>query len=191
MIDTAISLLANELNEFLKRTFDMNEDVVVISNVLEQDGTVASHVNNKVVVSLIKIEKDTVPFRKPDQIDLAAERVIQSAVPLYFNLYLMFAACFSGNNYREGLKFISNTINFFQRQPVFDRQNTPDLNENIDKLLLNIENLSIHDLSSLWGMLSGKYLPSIIYKVRMVAFDAGDVNRQRNVMRKPQTAFHH
>ena len=35
--------------------------------------------------------------------------------------------------------------------------------------------MNIKDLSTLWSAITGKYLPSIIYKVRMVAFDAADV----------------
>jgi len=38
-------------------------------------------------------------------------------------------------------------------------QNTPDLDNRIDKLTMDIENLNIKDLSSMWTILSGKYLP--------------------------------
>ena len=87
----------------------------------------------------------------------------------------MFASCFSGKNYPEALKFISNTISFFQKNPVFDHQNTPELDEKIEKLTLAIENISLNDLSSLWGVLCGKYMPSVLYKVRMLTFDAVDI----------------
>ena len=87
----------------------------------------------------------------------------------------MVAGHFNGNNYPEALKFLSNTISFFQRHPVFDHNNTPELDSRIDKLVLDIENLNIKDLSTLWSAITGKYLPSIIYKVRMVAFDSEDV----------------
>ncbi len=187
MIDNAISHIASELNQHLKRSFALNEDVVAISNILEQDGTVASHVNNKIVVSLVNIEKDSVPFRQQNLAG-GAGRAVVTAPPVYFNLYLMFASYFGGNNYQEGLKFISKTIGFFQGQPVFDHQNSPALDENIYKLVLDIENLNTQDLSSLWGVLSGKYLPSILYKVRMVAYDSGAVVKQSDSLSKPQTS---
>lgn len=186
MIDTAISHIAGELNQFLKRSFDLDEDVVVVSNILEQDGTVASHVNNKIVVSLVNIQKDTVPFQQQNLASVGSARSVVSSPPVFFNLYLMFASYFSGNNYQEGLKFISNTINYFQSQPVFDRSNSPGLTGNIDKLILDIENLNMNDLSGLWGMLSGKYLPSILYKVRMVTYDSGAVVKQTSAMTQPQ-----
>lgn len=186
MIDAAISTITSQLNQFLKRTFELNEDIVVVSNLLEQNGNVAPHVNNKIVVFLINIEKDTVPGRQPGKNNVGADRAVLSHPPLFLNLYLMFAGHFSGNNYAEALKFLSNTISFFQRNPVLDHQNTPDLDSRIEKLALDIENLSVHDLSSLWGVLSGKYLPSILYKVRMVAFDSGDIAAKVPTLQAPQ-----
>ena len=186
MIDTAISHISGELNQFLKRSFDLDEDVVVVSNILEQDGSVASHVNNKIVVSLVNIEKDTVPFQQQNFASVGSPRSVVSNPPVFFNLYLMFASYFSGNNYQEGLKFISNTISYFQGQPVFDRSNSPGLAGNIDKLILDIENLNMDDLSSLWGILSGKYLPSILYKVRVVTYDSDAVTKQTPVFTQTQ-----
>ena len=186
MIDAAISHISGELNQFLKRSFNLDEDVVVVSNILEQDGSVASHVNNKIVVSLVNIEQDTVPFRQQNLASVGSARSVVSNPPVFFNLYLMFASYFSGNNYHEGLKFISSTINYFQGQPVFDRSNSPGLADNIDKLVLDIENLNMNELSGVWGMLSGKYLPSILYKVRMVTYDSGSVIKQTASLTQPQ-----
>lgn len=186
MIDAAITHIAGELNQYLKRSFDLTEDLVVISNILEQDGSVATHVNNKIVVSLVNIEKDSVPYRHKGPVNAGANRFTVSSPPVFFNLYLLFASCFVGSNYREGLKFISNTIGFFQSQPVFDRHNTPGLDRGIDKLILDVENLNMHDLSGLWGMLSGRYLPSIMYKVRMVTYDSAVVGSQVPVLSHPE-----
>ena len=191
MIDSAINHIATELNQHLMRTFGLNEDVVVVSNILEQDGTVATHVNNKIVVSLVNIEKDSVPFRQQNVSSVGATRTVVTNPPIYFNIYLMFASYFSGNNYQEGLKFISNTISYFQGQDVFDQQNSPGLNRNIDKLILDVQNLDMNDLSNLWGILSGKYLPSVLYKVRMATYDSSAVKKQTPSVLKPQPTLSH
>lgn len=190
MIHTAVSHVANQLNQYLRRTFDLNEDIVATSNIVEQDGTVVSHINNKVVICLINVEKDTVPFRQRQNGNSSGERTITGPPPLYFNLYLMVIGHFSSNNYSEALKFLSNSISFFQRCPVFDHNNTPDLDKRIDRLVLDIENLNIQDLSNVWGTLGGKYLPSVLYKVRMVAFDAGDIRSQTPTVQEPQYSLH-
>ncbi len=100
----------------------------------------------------------------------------------------MVAGYFNGNNYPEALKFLSNTISFFQRLPVMDHENTPGLDSRIEKLILDIENLNIKDLSTLWSAITGKYLPSVIYKVRMVAFDSGDVRLRTPLIEEIQSA---
>ncbi len=191
MINAAINHIATELNQHLMRTFGLNQDVVVVSNILEQDGTVATNVNNQIVVSLVNIEKDTVPFRQQNVPNAGTTSTVVTNPPIYFNLYLMFASYFSGNNYQEGLKFISNTISYFQGQSVFDQQNSPGLDRNINKLILDVENLNMNDLSNLWGILSGKYLPSVLYKVRMVTFDSNAVKKQTPSLSKPQPTLSH
>ena len=177
MIYAAVSHLANQLNQFLKRTFELGEDVVVLSNILEQDGSLAPNINNKLVVFLVNVEQDTTSSARPHGAASATPSV-STYPPISLNLYVMVAANFNSGNYSEALKFLSNAIGFFQRQPFFDHQSTPDLDKRISKLALSIENLNFQDLSSLWGALSGKYMPSILYKVRMVSFDSGDIRSQ-------------
>lgn len=189
MIDTAINHIASNVNQQLMRSFGLNEDVVVVSNILEQDGTVATHVNNKIVVSLVNIEKESVPLNQPRAVASGGMRTVVTNPPFHFNLYLMFASYFSGSNYQEGLKFISNTISYLQGQNVFDQHNSPGLDRNINKLVMDVENLDINDLSNLWSILSGKYLPSVLYKVRMVAVDANAVNDQATVISKAETTL--
>ena len=188
MIHAAVSHIANQLNQFLKRSFDLNEDVVVMSNISEPDGTLAPNINNKLAVFLVNIEKDTTSNRHQGGSG-GFELSASSYPPIFLNLYVMVAANFSGGNYAEALKFLSNAVSFFQRQPVFDHQQTPDLDRRINKLVMEIENLNMQDLSSLWGMLSGKYQPSILYKVRMVAFESGDVLSQISPIKGVQASL--
>ena len=100
----------------------------------------------------------------------------------------MVAANFSGRHYPDALKFLSNSVSFFQRNPIFDHSNTPDLESRIDRLVLDIENLSITDLSNLWGILGGRYVPSILYRMRMVTFNARDVISQTPPISASDTA---
>lgn len=179
--------MASQLNQFMKRTYDLNEDIAVVSNLIEADGSVGPHANNKLVLLLTNIEKDTVPQSGRSGFRGGDGRAFVSSTPLYLNLYVMLAANFSGNNYAEALKFISIAISFFQRQSVFDHQSTPDLDRRIEKLILDIENLKIQDLSNLWGLLGGKYLPSVLYRVRMVTFSPDDIIAQLPVVNRPET----
>jgi hypothetical protein len=190
MIYAAISHIAGQLNQYLKRSFELNEDIVVVSNILEQDGTVASNVDNKLVMFLINVEKDSAPIRANNYKPAVLDRSVTTYPPIYLNLYIMVAGHFNGSNYPEALKFLSHTISFFQRRPVFDHESTPDLDSRIDRLVLDIENLNIKDLSTMWSAITGKYLPSIIYKVRMVAFDSGDIRQRTPAVESIHPALH-
>ena len=187
MIDVAISHIAAQLNQSLRGRFGVAEDLVVTSNLLEQDGGVVPEVANKMVAFLVNVERETLPYRVGGNAGGAGRSVVTSA-PVYLSLLVMFAANFGGRNYAEALKFLSGTIGFFQARPVFDQHSSPGLDPRIDKLTLEIENLSTAELSNLWGILSGKYLPSILYRIRMVTIDESQVIGQHTPILRPQAA---
>ena len=175
MIAAATSAIASQLNQSLRRTFRVTEDLVVVSNLTEPDGSLVAQVSNKLVMFLVNIEKDNSPQQQGTRQHGATGGIGLSPPPVHLNLKLMFAATFSGTNYPEALKFISHTIGFFQSRSVLDHQNTPDLDTRIEKLTLDIENLSFSELSSVWSMLRGTYMPSMLYCVRMITIDAGQM----------------
>jgi hypothetical protein len=172
MISAALGHLAFQLNQQFKNNFQLVEDVAVVSNLVELDGSMAPNANNKLVLTLVNIEKDTLPFRPASGARGRDERLLQNSAPLFVNLYLMMSANFGAGNYTEALKYISHAIAFFQQRPMFDQLNSPGLDERIERLALDIENLPIADLNNLWSMLGGRYLPSMYYKVRMMTIDA-------------------
>ncbi|MFZ6658092.1 DUF4255 domain-containing protein [Undibacterium sp. TJN19] len=186
MINAAISHLASQLNQHFRNNNHSVEDLVVVSNLVELDGSVAPNASNKLVLMLVNIEKDTLPYRTGNTQRGNDERLLVHSTPLYLNLYLMMAANFGGGNYAEALKTISNAVNFFQKQAVFDQHNSPGLDTRIEKLILDIENLKIPDLNNLWSLLGGRYLPSVFYKVRMVTTDTSAVIGQVPVITQSQ-----
>lgn len=178
MILACVSHIASQLNQFLKNNFELNEDIVVVSNLVDVDGSMESQTNNRLAVFITNIEKDTMPTRPNAQHRVQGDRDVVSSKPIFLNLYLMVAANFTGSNYPEGLKFISSTIGYFQQTPVFNQQNSPELDPGIDKIILDIENVKSNEHSNLWSMSGSKYLPSILYKVRMVVIDSLAVQGQ-------------
>ncbi|MBE3024392.1 DUF4255 domain-containing protein [Janthinobacterium sp. BJB1] len=190
MISAAIEHIAEQLNQFLRRSHQLADDIVVVSNIVAQNGSVAPHIANKLVICLANIEKDTLPQQSYAPHDGAGRAAVYGK-PLFLNLYVVVAANFSDKNYPEALKFISSAIGFFQHTPVFDHQVTPGLDARIEKLLLDMENLKTHELSNLWGMLSGHYLPSVLYKVRMIGYGAGPLAGQATTVAQPVTSAGH
>lgn len=188
MIDAALGCIAGQLNQALRRSWRSGEDLVVLANLHEQDGSVPPQVTDKLVLSLVGIERDTVPAPLP-RASLGPGRVPQAPPPLHLNLLLLLAASYGSGNYLQALKALSGAIGFFQGRPVFEPANTPELDPRIERLTLEIENLSLTDLSNLWGVLSGKYLPSVLYRVRLLTIDGAQTSGQLPTVARTSTGL--
>ena len=104
-------------------------------------------------------------------------------MPVHLNVHLMLAASFDPENYLESLKILSHAVQYFQANPVFDRLNAPDMDRAIEQLTLEIENLGIDAAAQLWGILGGRYLPSVQYRMRTVTIDAGALSHETLAIR--------
>ena len=175
MIFNALQAVTNKLNDFIKTRYRTNEDLVELSNILEQDGSLTLKETNKLIVSLINIEREAVLNGYPRNYEKSAANQRISAPALSLNLYIIFIALSSGKHYPNALKLLSSVIEFFQSNVIFDHHTTPQLNDSIEKLTFEIVNLDIQSLSQLWGALGGKYMPSIVYKVRMLTIDTMEI----------------
>jgi hypothetical protein len=183
MIDAALSLMARQLNEHLRRRFQLSEDLAVLSNLLEQNGTSVPLVANKLVLFLAGVERDAIAHRAPGVRLGLQDQQLATGEPVYLNLLVMCAANFSGGNYPEALKFLSSAIAFFQSHQVLDQHTAPGLDARLERLMLSIENLSSSEMHSLWGIHSGRYLPSVLYRVRMISLDGQHVTGRDSSVR--------
>jgi len=178
MLDAAIGLIAAQLNQALRSAFQLSEDPVVVTSLVDVNDSAPVIAANKLVIFLANIERETVvAVQGLRAAGAGGDAVAQTSAAVHLNLMLMFAANFGGSKYTEALKFLSATIAFFQGRGLFDHHNSPDLDPRIERLVLEIENLKVPELSNLWGILGGKYVPSILYRVRMITFDSGHINQ--------------
>ena len=178
MLEAAIGLIAAQLNQALRSAFQLSEDPVVVTSLVDVNGSVPVNATNKLLIFLANIERETVVAAQSMRHAVVGndrDAVAQTSAPVHLNLMLMFAANFGGSKYTEALKFISATIAFFQGRARFDHHNSPDLDPRIERLVLDIENLNVGELANLWGILGGKYVPSILYRMRMITIDTGQI----------------
>lgn len=164
MIYQALAAVAESLNEYLKNRYSHSDNMLVISGLITPEGKMAVSTPDKMLLTLVNIEQERLTQK---QFNAVPDR------PVNLYLYVLFSAYFSEENYIEGLKCLSSTISFFQTNPVIQHFNAPALNSAIDKLCFEIVNLKTMELSQVWGMLGGKYMPSVMYKVRMVPVKDG------------------
>jgi len=178
MIDKALHFLAEEINQYLKTKLSFAGDKIILENIsklAENGGNGATA--NKIILSLVNIEEDRI-FKSPENyIKTDDNKVVYKNPAVPVNMYCVFAYNHSdtdneaANHYEEGLMFISYVIRFFQHRSVFTTANSPALDPGIEKLLAELHSLGFEQLNHLWAILGGKYLPSVMYKFRLVQLD--------------------
>lgn len=177
MIYETLSCITEVINNHFRRQLHVNEDKVILSGIVNQDGSVAVQGENKVLVTLINIEKEalgkSVPGYNPGLVQA------KTTPPVCINLYVLFSAYFTANNYAEALRFISFIMAYFQSRNVLTSDNTPSLDPRIDKLVFEMESMGTDRLNNLWATLGAKYMPSVVYKMRMLTFDDSIIREYR------------
>ena len=168
MIYSALNTVAEQLNTYFSNRFSLSEDKVILSSIVNQDGSVAITETDKVILTLVNLQEE--PISGTGKTITGGGYGSRS---INLNIFVLFSAYFSENNYSEALKFISAIISFFQAKNILTQENTPGLDPNVERLSFEIVNTDFQNLSHLWGTLGGKYLPSIVYKIRMVTFQEG------------------
>ncbi len=177
MIFETFSCITEDINEHLRSKLRTSEEKVIVSGIVNQDGSLAVQGENKLLATLVNVEDDYTG--KNLRGDGAIKTAAHTSPSVNLNLYILFSAYFSSNNYGESLRFLSFLIAYFQTKNVFNKSNTPNLDEKIEKLIFKIENLGIDRLSHIWSMLGAKYMPSIMYKVKMLTFGDAIIREYR------------
>ncbi|QJD96198.1 DUF4255 domain-containing protein [Mucilaginibacter robiniae] len=177
MIYEALKCIAEEINELFRVKLKVNDDRIIISGLTSQDGSTAIQSENKIVITLVNIEKEINGLNAGST--LSAGQSVKKNQSTNVNLTLMFSAYFAANNYPEALRFISFIIAYFQSNGVFTHANTPGLDSRIDKMMIEMVNFSPEQHNNIWSMLGAKYMPSVIYKLRMLTFNESIIQEIR------------
>ena len=161
MLESVFSTMTEKLNTYFMNKYMTGDDFVIVSNLVNQDGSAALTESDKLILTLANLQQETINSRRPNTATMLE-------TPVNMNIYVLISAYFIEDNYQDSLKYISGVISFFQSNKVFNHQNTPGLDPSIEKIAFELANMDIQALSQLWGVVGGKYLPSVLYKLRMV-----------------------
>ncbi len=169
MIAQTLNAIVGQLNAYI----GLVDPEVTLGNIslidAFQDAS-AQNLNDRVIASVINIEQEeslrNLPFRRtvsdPNGLPTGVERQPE----VYLNIYLLFGS--NKSDYLIALQRIAQVIAFFQRQAVFTPANTPILGVlNVSKLVFDLYSTSFEELNQLWSVMGGKYIPSVVYKMRL------------------------
>ena len=172
MIDKALLFTNEVLDQFLRNRFSLDESKVVLNNLIEANGSLPQINQNKIVISLINIERETAkPFYVRNQ-KLADGNYSDISPSERYNLDLLISSNF--DDYGETLRFLNAVITFFQVNTSIDAGTFSNIPADLTKLEFDIEKISYHQMQSLWTAMGAKYQPSVIYKLRLVTIQANE-----------------
>lgn len=177
MINTALDFLTKEINTFLELKNGVSGDKIFLTNVATDAGGWAIPPNH-LGLSLINIEEERV-FKEQRTAYINEMGMTEHMNPeIKLNLYVLVSANYNDNSgtaqiYKEGLKQLSQVIALFQSKNVFTNENSPllfSLDPNIKKLVVELYSYSFEQQYNFWSVIGAKYLPSVLYRIRLIRF---------------------
>jgi len=173
MISETLNFLATELNKFLNQKMGPTTDPrLLVGNIIKAfEGETGKDPVYKIFLSLINIEEDKVA-KISENYTKTENAVIYKNPPLFVNLYILIAANLV--NYNDSLKAINFIMQFFQSQNCFTPVSHPGLDSRISQISVDLFSLNFEQINHIWSTLGGKYLPSVMYKLRQLKIEDED-----------------
>jgi len=169
VIDKTLNFLRKNLNKAIPRSSpsDVAEDLFVFVKPDETNKLIFT--NNSVSMALVGIEEEKLLRQGDPYVRKTEQGFVKVAPEIKLYLRVLLAARFS-DDYSRALKYISDVIVYFQNNRVFDSENSPDMNVGTPKLIMELVAPSFDEQHKIWGALQSTYLPSVLYKVTLLAF---------------------
>ena len=175
MIYETLQILKEQLDKFL-----IDEGlgkIVVLENIAlwESGSEVATKVDGKVVLTLLKMEEETT-LRNTPNFKIKNGKTEYKNPPIHLNLYLLISA--NCESYDKSLRSISKVIQFFQGKKIFTSSNTIYNRTNVAfdvldyfKFVVELFTPGFEDLNHVWGTLGGRQLPAVIYRIQLIKLE--------------------
>lgn len=159
MIKRILTYYAERLEEYLSRLHRQPEGLATVGLI----GSAGEECPNKVVISLVNLEKET----SGDMTYMQRSGFVGKGAPLMMNMHVMLAAVYDGKRYGESLSVLSETLAFIRSTPKFQ----------VDGYVYTMEivPMSTMDLHNIWTTMGGQYYPSVICKLRGLAIDSSEI----------------
>lgn len=166
MIDVALGFLVQEYNAYLAARTAEKFGEAKLCRPVDDTGKWAI-AENQVGVSILNVEEERVLRSQVPEPTYVDGRPVLLEPEIKLNLDVLFAANFK--DYAQSLKALSRVLTFFQAHPRFVTGENPGLDPAIQRLVPELRSLGFEQLNQLWAFLGGRQLPSVVYRVRMVA----------------------
>jgi Pvc16 N-terminal domain len=173
IIRNALATICGLANAHMQALDRRADDWVVLTSLVDHAGDPNMAASDKIVMTVYNLTQETMVSSYRPVVGGehgTGDAYATVAPPLYIDVHLMVMANFATRNYADGLAALSRLIDFFRCTPSFTPHNAPGLTPEINKLVLELQNLVPADVSRVMAMVGTPYLPSVFYKLRMIPF---------------------
>lgn len=178
MIDATLGLIAAQLNQHLQGSGSAAADRVVLAELPWGHGEAAAEPTDQVSLFLAGVERDETGQRGPEPLATSGLSRVLGHASLRLDLLVLCAANFRPEAYLEALASLSRVVLFLQSKPMMDHHNTPEMDPRLERLTLAIENMNTQELNGLWRIHGGRYVPSVLYRVRVLGLGVPRISHQ-------------
>lgn len=191
MIRESVQFLADEVNNYFDLKLGLSGEAprIALGNAakaFDVEGTPPLNyisITNKGILTLVNVEEDRIAKRH-ENYEKTATTTRYKSPPLYLNLYLLFSL--NRNSYADSLAWLGHILQFFQHQKVFTPFTHPALNPKIKELIVDMYSLTFEQVNHLWSTLGGKYMPSVMYRVRQITLDEDITTSETGLIKEIQ-----
>ena len=160
MINSVLTYLRSELLAHL----GLDESQIILADA----STLTTSTAIGCYVTVVNLEEEAA-LKNLSHSTRVAGQVVYREPPIHLNLSLLITCRF--DQYVTSLVHLSSVIEFFQHHRVFSAEHQRPANPFpavLEKLLVEFQSQNFEKLNHMWGMLGGLYLPSALYKLRMI-----------------------
>lgn len=178
MIGNTLKALVSGLNNYLGDIYTPNVEYAFLK---QASDNMFSNANEKIVVSLVNMEEDTVFKNQTNAFQSQNANLthpLGGKPTIRFNLYLL-VVCDPGADhlsYSDALTMLSHIVRYFKSNPsqeltVVDGAGTKTMYLDID-----FHNISLEDSNNMWSNFGGKQLPFAMYCLKLMEIESDDPN---------------
>ena len=163
MIDSLLTHYSKLINEYLNRIHRHPEAIAVVGRLGGSDNMIP----NKMVVSLLNVERETTVSSLPSTYSSHGGGYEKLRAPLFLNLNIVLAVVYEEEKYAYSLSVLSDALRFIHASPVFT----------VDGIDYSIEimNITMQDLNNVWTVLGGRCYPAVFCKIRRLSIGGGEI----------------
>ncbi len=178
MIDKSLEFLRDQLNEHIKKKFELTQDKVQLSSIVKQDGKLDNELeDDSISIMLINVQEESTIQSPTKHLHLENSELSIINPDMNINLGILIIVNFT--HYVESMKFLTAVFGFFQSKNVFSRANITNFNmESIDEIRTRFISQTQEQQNQLWGTLGAKYMPSALYKVRLIKIQENQIREK-------------